>query len=744
MSNRSKSLIILLLIALAQTAFSYARFQWFIDQNINPADDPGGESTGYYFGPGSHNGAIFSNDYIWITAQGGEYPQFYGPVATARGDVIWLGGTIPDYGIFHGGLLVNFPDHNGFPLPTAASIIETCGVGLAISSIPALIDSLDSWEEIATTIRIRGNMLRIYQWLYNHFSPNGDTIFFENRYEYGQHLSLPSPQNGIARVTGKLLLEGNLTGQLTILATDTVWLIDDVYYSDVAFDGVNWIGNPPEDEKGRPPQGSNNRLAIISEKNVIIAFTPENGGYNGDQSLPGCDAVEGAVDRQHILITAAIMALDNVFEVDFWHNSCTDGGNNPHGLPTDDPCNTGMNDLRGSIYLWGSIIQQRHGYTRRRPIGPYGNRMIGYDKRYHFDENFLESFPPCFPMLWDTLDVPEEFPRIQNAIDFAGFNDLILVSPGYYPENLMIDGKRIALTSRYLIDGDVSRIEETIIAGVEGSSVINIQNGVYPFSRISGFTLTNGSGFQDDSSEVALGGAVHCVNSAPLLEDLLINENSADYGGAIYLSESPLYLTLRRSTLTDNNASAGGAIYCSEHGRLIMDNCILWDNTPDEIHADEDDLIVASCCDIQDGWYGWGIIDIDPMYCNSDWEFYRLQLDSPCRTDVCGFMGYTGETCDGEGVEEPITEPSGFYLAAAYPNPFNPSTTVEYSLAAPGDVTLSIYNIQGQLVDVIHEEYMTAGRYTATWTPNNLSSGIYFVELRAGTEWGKMKMMYVK
>jgi hypothetical protein len=175
-----------------------------------------------------------------------------------------------------------------------------------------------------------------------------------------------------------------------------------------------------------------------------------------------------------------------------------------------------------------------------------------------------------------------------------------------------------------------------------------------------------------------------------------------------------------------------------------MDNCILWDNTPDEIHADEDDLIVASCCDIQDGWYGWGIIDTDPMYCNSDWEFYRLQLDSPCRTDVCGFMGYTGETCDGEGVEEPITEPSGFYLAAAYPNPFNPSTTVEYSLAAPGDVTLSIYNIQGQLVDVIHEEYMTAGRYTATWTPNNLSSGIYFVELRAGTEWGKMKMMYVK
>jgi hypothetical protein len=56
-----------------------------------------------------------------------------------------------------------------------------------------------------------------------------------------------------------------------------------------------------------------------------------------------------------------------------------------------------MNDLRGNIYLWGAVVQQRRGFVRRSPIGPYGQRFIGYDKRYHYDDNFLEFPPPNFP-----------------------------------------------------------------------------------------------------------------------------------------------------------------------------------------------------------------------------------------------------------------------------------------------------------------------------------------------------------
>jgi len=80
----------------------------------------------------------------------------------------------------------------------------------------------------------------------------------------------------------------------------------------------------------------------------------------------------------------------------------------------------------------------------------------------------------------------------------------------------------------------------------------------------------------------------------------------------------------------------------------------------------------------------------------------------------------------------------------AYPNPFNPSTTIEYSLDNATEVTLSVYNISGQLIDVILDGHMTAGEHTATWAPVNMPSGVYFIELRAGDQRDVMKVGYVK
>jgi hypothetical protein len=85
-----------------------------------------------------------------------------------------------------------------------------------------------------------------------------------------------------------------------------------------------------------------------------------------------------------------------------------------------------------------------------------------------------------------------------------------------------------------------------------------------------------------------------------------------------------------------------------------------------------------------------------------------------------------------------------YELAQNYPNPFNPITTIEYRLAAPGEVTLSVYNINGQLVDVVHDGFQQAGHHTATWAPSDLSSGVYFVELLAGADRDLMKVSYIK
>jgi len=90
------------------------------------------------------------------------------------------------------------------------------------------------------------------------------------------------------------------------------------------------------------------------------------------------------------------------------------------------------------------------------------------------------------------------------------------------------------------------------------------------------------------------------------------------------------------------------------------------------------------------------------------------------------------------------SHPNGIYLAQSYPNPFNPHTTIEYELARPGMIMLSVYNIRGQLVDVIHEGFMQAGQHTVTWAPADLSSGVYIYQLSAGTDAVSKKMVLVR
>ncbi len=76
--------------------------------------------------------------------------------------------------------------------------------------------------------------------------------------------------------------------------------------------------------------------------------------------------------------------------------------------------------------------------------------------------------------------------------------------------------------------------------------------------------------------------------------------------------------------------------------------------------------------------------------------------------------------------------PAGFALNPAYPNPFNPSTTVSYSLINTGKVTVDVYNILGQQVDILFEGTQPAGEYSLIWDASSLSSGMYFIRLAAG------------
>jgi len=89
------------------------------------------------------------------------------------------------------------------------------------------------------------------------------------------------------------------------------------------------------------------------------------------------------------------------------------------------------------------------------------------------------------------INVPADFPTIQAAIDAAANNDTVLVAPGTYPENLVLENKTVVLTSRFLTTGDSSDIELTILDGGGGESVITIDQSVGRATAVIGFTIQN-------------------------------------------------------------------------------------------------------------------------------------------------------------------------------------------------------------------------------------------------------------
>ena len=56
-------------------------------------------------------------------------------------------------------------------------------------------------------------------------------------------------------------------------------------------------------------------------------------------------------------------------------------------------------DYRGTIHLWGQVVQQARGYMMRNNPGPYTSLDIGYDKNYHYDKNLYNTPPPYWPRI---------------------------------------------------------------------------------------------------------------------------------------------------------------------------------------------------------------------------------------------------------------------------------------------------------------------------------------------------------
>ncbi|MFN3695100.1 MAG: T9SS type A sorting domain-containing protein, partial [Ignavibacterium sp.] len=99
-------------------------------------------------------------------------------------------------------------------------------------------------------------------------------------------------------------------------------------------------------------------------------------------------------------------------------------------------------------------------------------------------------------------------------------------------------------------------------------------------------------------------------------------------------------------------------------------------------------------------------------------------------------------TTDISEIDGPI--PARFALEQNYPNPFNPSTTINFSIPQKDFVTLKIYNLVGDEIQLLINEEKEAGIYNVTFEAINLPSGVYFYKIRAGNFTATKKMILMR
>lgn len=94
--------------------------------------------------------------------------------------------------------------------------------------------------------------------------------------------------------------------------------------------------------------------------------------------------------------------------------------------------------------------------------------------------------------------------------------------------------------------------------------------------------------------------------------------------------------------------------------------------------------------------------------------------------------------------KESFLKPKNFNLRQNFPNPFNPTTQIEFDIAAPARTTLEIYSVDGKLVTTLVNAVLDAGSFSVEWDARTVPSGLYFYRLTAGGNTMTKKLVIVK
>lgn len=138
----------------------------------------------------------------------------------------------------------------------------------------------------------------------------------------------------------------------------------------------------------------------------------------------------------------------------------------------------------------------------------------------------------------------------------------------------------------------------------------------------------------------------------------------------------------------------------------------------------------------------WNVIDVCNMDDDTDDEVvYTSSVSSGSFTHPIVVL----DNGDYTTAVSPLFEPVDFELGKAYPNPFNPSTMIPFTLSETGNVTLDVFNVKGQHVaTLVSNEIMEAGVHNVMFDAGSLASGVYLYQLRVDNTVRAAKMVLNK
>ena len=241
---------------------------------------------------------------------------------------------------------------------------------------------------------------------------------------------------------------------------------------------------------------------------------------------------------------------------------------------------------------------------------------------------------------------------------------------------------------------------------------------------IWGDYIVVGALFHDDNGLSNSGTAYvfkRTVTSWAEEDKLLPSDGAAEDGFGISVSISGDYVVVGAIEDDDNGSSSGSSYLFKRTGTswAQQDKLLPSDGAADDlfgrsVYISGDCIVVGSLLDDDNG--------------SSSGSAYVF----------CGFTSPIGVESHRTGI------PAEYSLSQNYPNPFNPSSTIEYTLPRPGDVSLVVYNLRGEAVAFLINGAMPAGNHRVIWDASNVSSGIYFYRLQTGDFVRTRKMVLLK